>query len=135
MKRDALTRYKLVAQLLCTQFSAMYELKESRLILTEMEQDLSDLKKDIAIFAKLSHTLISDMSRDYVSDNELENNLQAALKFVQNCLNRVSSCLRIAKNNTLNQQDSANIRIKFSYLLDYVKSLKDTETELKAALA
>ena len=52
VKKDILSKYALIGQLICTQFSEIYELKESKLI--EMEHNNSDISKDIKLFDKIS---------------------------------------------------------------------------------
>ena len=51
MKKDILSKYTLIGQLICTQFSEIYELKESKLI--EMNHNNSDISTDIKYFDKI----------------------------------------------------------------------------------
>lgn len=129
MKKDILSKYTLIGQLICTQFSEIYELKESKLI--EMNHNNSDISTDIKYFDKISHQLIGNLMDENISDNELEYRLNSALSITRNYLKHMGDCLKLAKQDSINQNDKANVKyVNFTNLLNFINSLKDTEKRL-----
>ena len=129
VKKDILSKYALIGQLICTQFSEIYELKESKLI--EMEPNNSDISKDIKLFDKISHSLVNDLIDEHISDNELEYRLNSALNITREYLEHMNNCLKLAKKNSINQNDEANIKqINFENLMNFINSLKGTEERI-----
>ena len=126
MRKDVLSKYELIGQLICTQFSEIYQLKESRII--EMNHNNSDINKDIKIFDKIAHSLVDDMMKEDISDNELEYRLNSALIITRNYLKHMNDCLKLAQRDSINGNDKADIkRINFENLLAFIESLKHTE--------